>query len=168
MPSLLPFGPSPPRRLAPLAVALSLAFTAGASAQTVGRATRSVIDTERGGYFTYPYGDQWSRYGAEFARTNFLFDQMPARAAKGLHGRLQHFAAVDNPPNGFAYFPWTEFVAYNADEVARGRPSMIMTATHQGTKRPQTTQTMWTVPAPLRRAHALGPFRYSNLCVQSP
>jgi hypothetical protein len=106
------------------------------SAQAPGRATRSVIDTERGGYFTYPYGDQWSRYGAEFGRTHFSFDQMPAMSLKGLHGRLQHFASVDNPPYGLAYFPWTEFLAYNADEVAQGRPSMVMTATYQGTKRP--------------------------------
>ncbi len=129
----------PPRfrwRDAVLAAAACFAFSEVAPAQTVGRASRTVIDTERGGYFTYPWGDQWSRYGAEFGRTNFLFDEMPGRAPKGLHGRLQHFAAVDNPPNGFAYFPWTEFLAYNADEVARGRPSMVMTATYQGTKRP--------------------------------
>jgi hypothetical protein len=126
----------PHSRFASLTAALSLAMAGIAPAQTVGRAGRAVFDTERGGYFTYPWGDQWSRYGAEFGRTNFVFDQMPARAPKGLHGRLQHFAAVDNPPNGFAYFPWTQFLAYNADEVARGRPSMVMTATYQGTKRP--------------------------------
>jgi Chitobiase/beta-hexosaminidase C-terminal domain/Calx-beta domain len=123
-----------PWRLATLALALTLA--APLQAQVVGRAARATFDTERGGYFTYPFGDQWNRFGAEFARTNFLFDQMPASAPKGLHGRLQHFAAVDNPPNGLAYFPWTEFLAYDADEVARGRPSMVMTATYQGTKRP--------------------------------
>lgn len=115
---------------------LALALALPLSAQVPGRAGRTVFDSERGGYFTYPFGDQWGRFGAEFGRTNFLFDQMPVTAPRGLHGRLQHFAAVDNPPNGFAYFPWTEFLAYNADEVARGRPSMVMTATYQGTKRP--------------------------------
>ena len=136
MPSFLPLLRGSSWRSLALAIGLSLSLAGVAVAQTVGRAGRTVIDTERGGYFTYPWADQWNRYGAEFGRTNYQYSQMPARAIKGLHGRLQHFAAVDDLPNGFAYFPWAEFVAYDADEVAQGRPSMIMTATYQGRKRP--------------------------------
>ncbi len=119
-----------------LLLPLLLSPLAEVHGQSPARASRSVIDTERGGYFTYPYADQWSRFGAEFGRTNFEYAQMPANSIKGMHGRLQHFAAVDNPPSGLAYFPWTEFLAYDADEVAQGRPSLIPTATYQGTKRP--------------------------------
>jgi hypothetical protein len=104
-------------------------------AQGSGRAARHTIDTERGGYFTYPFANQWNRFGAELGRTNFSYGSMPAGAVKGLHGRFQHFASVDDG-NGLAYFPWAEFVAYDADEVAQGRPSMICTATYGGRKRP--------------------------------
>ena len=60
---------------------------------------------------------------------------MPAAAVKGLHGRLQHFNASDDG-NGFSYFPWAEFLAYDADEVRQGRPSLLCSATYQGKKRP--------------------------------
>ena len=113
-----------------------LTFAAIVQAQAPGRANRSVFDTERGGYFTYPFGNQWSRYGAEFGRTNHSYGAMPADSVKGLHGRLQHFASLDEGSSGLAYFPWSEFVAYDANEVAQGRPSLIVTATYQGRKRP--------------------------------
>lgn len=93
------------------------------------------MDTERGGYFAYPFGNQWDRLGVEFGRTDKLFGSMRPEAVKGLHGRLQHFASVDDVPNGLAYFPWSEFLAYDNDEVRQGRPSMLCTALYQNRRR---------------------------------
>jgi hypothetical protein len=130
----------PPRRFVSgicsiLVASLCLAFSVGTQAQSPLRIKQTVPDTERGGYFAYPYGNQWDKLGADFGRTNLSFGLMPAAAVKGLHGRLQHFNALDDG-NGFSYFPWAEFLAYDADEVRQGRPSMLCSATYQGKKRP--------------------------------
>jgi hypothetical protein len=100
------------------------------------RAARTVYDTERGGFFCQPFAAEWHRYGAVFGRHWYRLDKMQPGAIKGLHGRLQHFASVDEPPEGFAYFPWQEFSAYDADEVRQGRPSLLVTSTWEGKKRP--------------------------------
>lgn len=100
------------------------------------RAERTVVDTERGGFFTYPYANEWSAFGASIGRRDYEHDQMTSASLRGLHGRLQHFADVDEPPSGFGYFPWKLFETYDANEVARGRPSLHVTAMHQGKARP--------------------------------
>ncbi|MBV8318485.1 MAG: hypothetical protein JOZ53_26395 [Planctomycetaceae bacterium] len=56
---------------------------------------------------------------------------MSKDAIKGVHGRLQHFGPRDTQ----SYFPWSEFVDYDNQQVAAGQPSMIVTATYQGKKR---------------------------------
>jgi hypothetical protein len=100
------------------------------------RAERSVVDTERGGFFTYPFAGEWSAFGASIGRRDYEHDQMGSTSLRGLHGRLQHFADVDEPPSGFGYFPWKLLEAYDASEVARGRTSLQITAMHQGKARP--------------------------------
>jgi Calx-beta domain/Chitobiase/beta-hexosaminidase C-terminal domain len=121
--------------IASIAAGLCLALTIPAQAQAPGRIKRTVADTERGGYFSYPYGNQWDRLGADFGRTNLSFGLMSGPSVKGLHGRLQHFAPVDDG-NGLSYFPWAEFQAYDADEMRQGRPSLLCSGVYQGKKRP--------------------------------
>jgi hypothetical protein len=99
-------------------------------------AERTVIDNERGGFFLAPYSDEWERIGATVGRKQYEYVRMPSDAVRGLHGRLQHFGSVDEPPDGYAYFPWANFRAYCDDEVRQGHTDLQCYATYQGKARP--------------------------------
>src|SRR5205823_2077759 len=62
------------------------------------------------------------------------FALMADDAVKVQHGRFHLFAPADDAaaPN----FPYTQLTAYEAQEVAAGRPPIFVTATYQGRSRP--------------------------------
>jgi hypothetical protein len=96
---------------------------------------RTVYDSYRGSYFTYAWNDEWSELGLSFGLRSgmYQYDQMPDRAVKGVHGRLQHFA-TSGPE--YAYFPISRFNNYMADELARGHDPLWVTATLDGVQKP--------------------------------
>jgi len=63
---------------------------------------------------------------------------MDSASLKIGHGRLQHFADFDDWTE--ALFPYSQLLQYDNSEVAAGRPSLFVTATYQGVKRP----VLWT------------------------
>ncbi|HLV80267.1 MAG TPA: chitobiase/beta-hexosaminidase C-terminal domain-containing protein [Chthonomonadaceae bacterium] len=112
-----------------VAVTLSGSVRLSVAQQT---ARRTVIDNERGFYFTFPYHLDWSGIGADvmLPRRDF-FARMRPDAIKMPHGHLQHFAPADPQDR----FPFQELFDYDSDEVDHGRPSLFVTATYQGKKR---------------------------------
>jgi hypothetical protein len=98
---------------------------------------RTVIDNERGGFFTPPFKGDWEAIGAEIALGRggrYLYSSMDPEAIKGIHGRLQHFEQDD--ALNHSRFPFSLLMRYEADELAEGRPPLWLTATYQGKKRP--------------------------------
>jgi hypothetical protein len=95
-----------------------------------------VVDTERGGFFTSAYNNEWENYGANFSTPSFNFSQMSAASIKGVHGRLQHFGPDDEPPNFYAGFPWTQFQDFILDEIRQGRRTLNIKGNYLGQLRP--------------------------------
>jgi hypothetical protein len=96
-----------------------------------GDVNRTVIDNEFGQY--YGYAPDPGAVGVEVLgpHDNF-YASMTADAIKAPHGHLQHFAPADPSDN----FPYNELKAFEAAEVAAGRPPILVTATYAGKKRP--------------------------------
>jgi hypothetical protein len=97
---------------------------------------RMVTDKERGLFFGKPDGEDWSKIGIYLGLPVYLenFRAMDPEAIKISFGRFQHFSPADNTQDG--YFPYDRLKAYEAQEVAAGRPPIFVTATYQGQSRP--------------------------------
>jgi hypothetical protein len=97
---------------------------------------RVVIDNERGLVFGEPHDGDWSRVGAYLGLPVYRdkFRAMAAEAIKISQGRFHHFSEADT--RQYAYFPVARLRAYEAREVAAGRPPLFITATHDGQQRP--------------------------------
>jgi hypothetical protein len=120
-----------------LLLALLMLLAAASISLAAGQAGdgRTVIDNERGGYFQRPYNGDWHGLGADFGlrQDSYNYDAMDPEAVKGIHGRLQHFEQLAEI--NYSWFPSDLLRAYEADEVAYGRPPIWVTATYQGKKR---------------------------------
>lgn len=99
-------------------------------------ADRVVVDNERGLVFGQPHDGDWSRIGIYLGLPSYVgtFKAMAPEAIKIAQGRFHHFSLADN--RQYAYFPVDRLRAYEAREVAAGRPPLFVTATHEGRKRP--------------------------------
>lgn len=99
------------------------------------RAQRTVTPNEHASIFAYPQGSSWSVFGAYVGAEHYNFyTQMAPDALKIRQGRFQHFCPRDQ--SDYARFPYQELKAYEAQEIAAGRPPIFVTATYQGKKRP--------------------------------
>src|SRR5258708_32712745 len=65
-------------------------------------------------------------------REDGFFGSMAGEEIKARHGNMQHFALADPGDS----FPFNELKAFEAAEVAAGRPPIFVTATYAGKKRP--------------------------------
>src|SRR5258708_13356688 len=65
-------------------------------------------------------------------REDGFFGSMAGEEIKAPHGHMQHFALADPGDS----FPFNELKAFEAAEVAAGRPPIFVTATYAGKKRP--------------------------------
>lgn len=117
-----------------ISIAVSTFFCAPAGSTLALR--RTVIRSEIGLVFAYPPTSvSWKDVGAYVGVTGSgYFDQMSERALRIEQGRFQHFEPADD--NEFAFFPYSRLKQYEAQEVAKGRPALFITATYQGKKRP--------------------------------
>ena len=97
---------------------------------------RSVARSEIGSIFAYPpRGVAWSDFGAYVGVAGSeYFGKMSDDALKIEQGRFQHVQPDDDQCCSF--FPYSQFKEFDAQEVARGRPPLFVTATYQGKKRP--------------------------------
>lgn len=96
---------------------------------------RTVSSSERGMMFGTADGSRWNELGLVVDRPyKDIFGKMAPDAIKVPFGRIQHFRPKDNAT--YAYFPYDELKAYEAQEVAAGRPPIFVTATHNGAERP--------------------------------
>ena len=113
-----------------LPILLMVAALAWPSAVT-GQQYRTVIDKELGSIYQQPNGFPFSAYGIlEGPYANSL----DPTAIRVLMAHFQHFApAEDTQARGFAY---SSLRAYEAQQVAQGRPSIFVTATYEGKSRP--------------------------------
>jgi hypothetical protein len=94
-------------------------------------ASRTVIDKEYGQY--YGFGPSPTNVGfAVLQPHDPYFGEMRSDAIKGPHGHFQHFAPADPGDD----FPYTQLKAFEAAEVAAGRPPIFVTSTYGGVKRP--------------------------------
>lgn len=86
------------------------------------------MSTKRGAFYASPFGGDWHGYDLYVGQANRsdLYGQVRPDAIKVRHGRCQHFGPSDDTGNSF--FPWTRFLAFNAAEVAAGRPSLLITS----------------------------------------
>jgi hypothetical protein len=101
-----------------------------------GDAERVVVDDERGLVFGQPHDGAWSRVGIYLGLPSYAekFRAMAPEAIKVSQGRFQHFSQADR--RQYAYFPVDRLRAYEAREVAAGRPPLFVVATHEGRPRP--------------------------------
>jgi hypothetical protein len=97
---------------------------------------RVVIDNERALVFGEPHDGDWSRIGAYLGLPVYRdkFRAMASEAIRISQGRFHHFSAADE--ERYAYFPVARLRAYEAREMAAGRPPLFVTATHEGRKQP--------------------------------
>lgn len=99
-------------------------------------AERTIIDNERGGFFTYPLDQKWDQVGICVGLdepNRYPYEKMTAEAIKGIHARLQHFEQVEKL--NYSRFPFQEFTDFEADEIARGREPLWVTTTYKGEKK---------------------------------
>lgn len=131
-----------PRRSLPSNVtALGLISTAGASSPSTSRSPRvggpmirTVIDNERGSIYTTPDGD-WDRVGAAVNDPKSgAFWQMRPDALKVSQGTFHVFRQSDD--TGPSWFPYSKLRAYDRAQMDRGQPSLFISATYAGKKRP--------------------------------
>ena len=109
---------------------LVVALTA-AMAFAQGDPNRTLVDNEYGQY--YGYAPNPAAVGLELLQPHDpLFASMTAEEIKVPHGHMQHFAPADPADN----FPYNELKAFEAAEVAAGRPPIFVTATYAGKRRP--------------------------------
>lgn len=90
---------------------------------------RTVIDHELGSMFQHPDGFSWDDYG--------IFDGSPEsldpNAIRVFFGHFNQFAPEENLAE--RAFPFAQFQAYDAQQVAEGKTSLFVWATYQGKKR---------------------------------
>jgi len=88
-----------------------------------------------GSVFAYPYGVSWADLGAYVGPPKSLeFFNMTPQSAKVIHVRFHLFRETDQTT--WAWFPYSALRAYEANEIAAGRPPIFITATYQGKSRP--------------------------------
>ena len=110
---------------------LSVIALVTVSITSVPGAVRTVIDKEYGQY--YGFGPSATSVGmAVLQPHDSYFGQMRGDAIKAPHGHFQHFAPADTGDD----FPYDQLKAYEAAEIAAGRPPIFVTATYAGKKRP--------------------------------
>jgi hypothetical protein len=110
---------------------LVLAFCAATPLLAQVAPERTVIDNEYGQY--YGYGPAAASVGsAVLSAHNPYFSGMQPEAIKAPHGHFQHFAPADPGDD----FPYAELKAFEASEIAAGRPPIFVTASYGGKKRP--------------------------------
>lgn len=102
-------------------------------------AARTVIDNEVGSIFTWPVassGFTWQETGAIVNVSQFFrdFTNLNPQTIKVIHARFHVFKPSDD--RSWSWFPYSAFRAYEAKEVAAGRPPLFVTATYQGKRRP--------------------------------
>jgi hypothetical protein len=97
--------------------------------------SRTVIDTELGGFFTSISGVPMKDWGLYLqVSSNYTGAQLAPQAIKVKYSRFEAFAPSDSA--AWPFFPYAQLRSYEASEVAAGRPPIFMTATYQGKKRP--------------------------------
>jgi len=96
------------------------------------RNLRTLIDNERGGFFIYPFNDEWDGLAAAFGLPDYDYELLSPQAIKGIHARLQHFERVG--PRNLSAFPSAEMKLYELDEIKQGRDPIWVTATSQNQK----------------------------------
>lgn len=106
----------------------SMLLSPAAQAQTQ---YRTVIDREQGSIFQHPEGFPWSDYG--------IFDGTPQSPldTAAIWIELAHFNQFYPGENNTPYgIPYSQLKAYEAQQVAEGKPAIFVTATYKGKKRP--------------------------------
>ena len=89
------------------------------------------MDTEFGSIFKPPTGFPWTDFGA-YIGVGGGDTQLAPEALKGHYSHFNHFGPMDAKIG----FPYTLLRQYDAELVAAGQPSMFVTATYEGKKRP--------------------------------
>lgn len=118
-------------------VAIGVMLSSGVAGAQVGE--RTVIDNERGGYFTLPFGGadagQWEQFGAaDGLRGWYRYDLMPPDAITAVHCRFQHVSSTGDYD---VYVAGRDTIdQFQADEIKNGRGPIWVSATYQGTVRP--------------------------------
>jgi hypothetical protein len=88
-----------------------------------------------GAVFAYPYGVSWTDLGAYVGPPKSLdFFNMTPQSTKVIHTRFHVFRETDQTQ--WAWFPYSALRAYEASEIAAGRPPIFVTAFYQGKSRP--------------------------------
>jgi hypothetical protein len=98
--------------------------------------SRTVSKTEIGSIFAYPAaGMTWRDLGAYVGVAGSdSFRRMSPDALKIEQGRFQQFEPDDD--NCCSFFPYSRLKQYEAQEIAKGRPPLFVTATYEGKRRP--------------------------------
>jgi len=95
---------------------------------------RTVINDERGSIYTTPAG-AWERVGAAVNDPKSgAFWQMRPDALKVSQGAFHVFRQSDDTAP--SWFPYSKLRAYDRAQTAKGRPSLFISATYAGKKRP--------------------------------
>lgn len=83
-----------------------------------------------------PRHKDWTQFGVYVGSPKAIqiWKAMRPDAIKVAHGRIQHFCPKDE--NAWAFFPYGELKAYEAEEISAGRDAIFVTATYEGKKRP--------------------------------
>jgi len=107
-----------------------------AEPQTTDQATadtsqRTVMGTEFGSIFAKPNGCPYSDFGV-YIGASYYSSNLNPDAIKAKYSQFHIFAPTDS---GIG-FPYTALRQYDAQQVAAGKPSVFVTATYQGKRRP--------------------------------
>jgi len=122
---------------------------------------RTVIDNERG-FLSEIFDGEYDKVGILLSDV----ERASVEAIKLMQaGKLKQFSLPGF--HNLGHFPYEEFIAFEAEELARGKDPIWITATHEGSKKPVIRRYHWRKSLYMNQAVNIGDDRFTKFWVKN-